>query len=80
MTVTAIIEEVHRALQLHGYECLLEEVTALCPEFTRNQVFLAVDYRSRTGQIQVKTDSTRSHTVKVLSRTSFRQAPAPIIA
>ena len=76
MTISAMIEEVHRALQTHGHECPMEDVPALCPEFTWNQVFIAVDYLSRTGQIQVKADSTRGYTVKVLSHTRFKQDPA----
>lgn len=79
MTVTAMSEEVYRTLQTHGQVCLLEEVMALCPHLTWNQVFLAVDHLSRMGRIQLKIDRTRSYTVKVLSHTRFRQAPARII-
>ncbi len=80
MAVEAVVEQVQRALQMRGHECLIEEVMDLCPDLTWNQVFLAVDHLSRTGQIQVKIDSTRSYRVKVLPHKPFRQDPAPIVA
>jgi hypothetical protein len=41
----------------------MEEIMGLCPELTWNQVFLAVDYLSRTGQIRVTLDSGRTYRV-----------------
>ncbi len=74
------VETVQRVLQLHGRECLIEELMDLCPELTWNQVFLAVDHLSRTGHIQLKIDGTRNYRVKVLPHKPFRQDPAPIVA
>lgn len=76
MAVETGVEQVQRALQMCGHECLIEEVMDLCPALTWNQVFLAVDHLSRIGQIQLQIDSTRSYRVKVLTRSSFRQDPA----
>ena len=42
----------------------MEEVVALCPELTWNQVFLAIDYLSRTGQICVTVDPGRTYRVQ----------------
>jgi hypothetical protein len=42
----------------------LEDVMALCPDLTWNQVFLAIDYLSRTGQVRVMMDGGRSYTVQ----------------
>jgi hypothetical protein len=36
----------------------------LCPELTWNQVFLAIDYLSRTGQVRVMMDGGKSYTVQ----------------
>ena len=44
--------------------CPLEEVMDLCPELTWNQVFLAIDYLSRTGRVRVTMDVGRSYTVQ----------------
>jgi hypothetical protein len=35
-------------------ECLLDELILACPELTWNQVFLAVDALSRSGDIRLK--------------------------
>lgn len=64
MTVLAIVTRVHDALEQLGRECPLEEVTALCPELTWNQVFLAVDYLSRMGQVRVTLDSMNTYSAK----------------
>jgi hypothetical protein len=42
----------------------MEEVVGLCPELTWNQVFLAIDYLSRTGQICVTIDPGRTYRVQ----------------
>jgi len=42
----------------------LEEVMELCPELTWNQVFLAIDHLSRTGQVRVTMDVGKTYTVQ----------------
>ncbi len=44
MVLAAIIVRVHRALEQLGTDCSMAEVVTLCPELTRNQVFIAIDY------------------------------------
>lgn len=63
MAVSATISRVHRALEELGSDCPMEEIMGLCPELTWNQVFLAIDYLSRTGQIRVTLDSGRTYRV-----------------
>ena len=41
----------------------MEEVASLCPDLTWNQVFLAIDYLSRTGQVCVMMDSEKTYRV-----------------
>lgn len=65
MAVERIFQQVYDALQLHGKECPMDEVVDLCPNLTWNEVFLAVDYLSRTGQIYVQLDSERTYRVQV---------------
>ena len=48
------VETVQRVLQLHGRECLIEELMDLCPELTWNQVFLLVDELSRQALIRLR--------------------------
>ncbi|MDH5669253.1 MAG: hypothetical protein OEY86_14710 [Nitrospira sp.] len=64
MAISAVIERVHSALMQLGTDCAMEEVAGLCPELTWNQVFLAVDYLSRTGRIRITTDAGRTYRVK----------------
>jgi hypothetical protein len=63
MPVSATISRVHTALEELGSDCPMEEVVGLCPELTWNQVFLAIDYLSRSGQIRVTLDSGRTYRV-----------------
>jgi hypothetical protein len=42
----------------------MEEVMDLCPDLTWNQVFLAIDYLSRTGQVHVRLDAENTYRVK----------------
>jgi hypothetical protein len=63
MVVLDIISRVQHALEDFGTDCAMEEVAGLCPELTWNQVFLAIDYLSRTGQVQVTLDSGRTYRV-----------------
>ena len=57
MVVSAMISRVRDALEQLGTDCPMEEVVGLCPELTWNQVFLAIDYLSRTGEVCVTLDS-----------------------
>lgn len=65
MTVSASIARVYDALERLGSDCPLEEVVGLCPDLSWNQVFLAVDYLSRSGEIRVTRDSGRTYRVQV---------------
>ncbi|MBH0192548.1 MAG: hypothetical protein HP492_12535 [Nitrospira sp.] len=64
MAVSTTISRVHTALEELGTDCSMEEIVGLCPELTWNQVFLAIDYLSRTGQIRVTLDSGRTYRVE----------------
>jgi hypothetical protein len=63
MTFVAIASRVHSALADLGSECPMEEVVGLCPELTWNQVFLAIDYLSRAGQVRVTLDADKTYRV-----------------
>lgn len=64
MVMTEIIARVRGALEQVGSNYPLEEVVALCPELTWNQIFLAIDHLSRTGQIRVTIDPGRTYRVQ----------------
>ena len=64
MTVSAIIDRVQGVLESSGTDCPIEEVAGLCPELTWNQVFLAIDYLSRSGQVRVTPDPGRTYKVQ----------------
>jgi hypothetical protein len=66
MVVSHIIEQVRHALEQWGTDCAMEDVVGLCPELTWNQVFLAVDYLSRTGQVRVTLDKNRTYRVQAV--------------
>jgi len=72
MAISAIIERVHDALEQYGTDCAMEEVAGLCPELTWNQVFLAIDYLSRTGQVRITTDPDRSYRVQASHETASK--------
>jgi uncharacterized protein (DUF433 family) len=63
MTFAAITARVHSALEELGSDWPMEEIVGLCPELTWNQVFLAIDYLSRTGQVRVTLDAARTYRV-----------------
>jgi hypothetical protein len=65
MQVSAIIDRVYGALEQFGAKCSMEEVVGLCPDLTWNQVYLAIDYLSKTGQVSVTLDPDRTYTVRV---------------
>jgi hypothetical protein len=81
MVFAAIIVRVHRALEQLGTDCSMEELVDLCPELTWNQVFLAIDYLSRDGQIHVTLDGDRTYRVQahhIGSGTTSPAAQAPM--
>ena len=53
MEMMGIIDRVRTALRLRGIDCPVDEVVELCPDLTWNQVFLAIDYLSRTGEVEL---------------------------
>jgi hypothetical protein len=67
MQVSAIIDRVYGALEQFGTTCSMEEVVGLCPDLTWNQVYLAIDYLSKTGKVSVTLDPDRTYTVGVYS-------------
>lgn len=71
---------VHEALEQLGTDCALEDVAALCPELTWNQVFLAIDYLSRTGQVRVTLEPDRTYRVRAsraVAGETLSGAPGP---
>ncbi|MGE3978417.1 MAG: hypothetical protein AB7F94_12620 [Nitrospira sp.] len=76
MTLAAIGMRVHGALEQLGAECSIEEVVTLCPELTRNQVFLAIDYLSRSGQIRVMQAGDRTYRVQAYHAATGATVPA----
>jgi uncharacterized protein (DUF433 family) len=78
MIFAAIIVRVQRTLAERGGDCSMEEILTLCPELTWNQVFLAVDYLSRTGQIRVTLDSNRTYRVQAVPTDVSSTADAPV--
>ena len=62
--MAAHIDQVRKRLEQLGTACPLEEVMELCPELTWNQVFLAIDYLSRTGHVRVMREVGGSYTVQ----------------
>lgn len=65
MVFSAVIHRVRGALETLSTDCPVEEVVGLCPELSWTQVFLAVDYLSQTGEVQVLLDSGRAYRVQV---------------
>ncbi|MDH5640096.1 MAG: hypothetical protein OEY28_02295 [Nitrospira sp.] len=64
MGMSAIVARVHNALERLGTDCAMEEVVGLCPELTWNQVFLAIDYLSRTGEVRITRDTGSTYRVR----------------
>lgn len=64
MAVSVIIARVHDALEQLGTDCSMEDIPGLCPDLTWNQVFLAIDYLSRTGQARITLDPDRTYRVR----------------
>lgn len=76
MVLAAIIVRVHRVLEQLGTDCSMEEVMNLCPELTWNQVFLAIDYLSRAGQVRVTLDGDRTYRVQAHRAVPVAASPA----
>lgn len=76
MTLAAIIVRVHGALEQPGTDCSMEEVVTLCPELTWNQVFLAIDNLSRSGQIRVTPAGDRTYRVQAYHAVPVAASPA----
>jgi len=72
MAISAIIERVHGELERLGTDCAMEEVVGLCPDLTWNQVFLAIDYLSRTGRVRSTADAGRTYRVEAYRTGSTR--------
>lgn len=62
--MAAHIDQVRDRLEQRSTACSLEEVMELCPELTWNQVFLAIDHLSRTGQVRVTMEAGKTYTVQ----------------
>lgn len=62
--MTVHIDQIRDRLEQLGTACPLEEVMDLCPELTWNQVFLAIDHLSRTGQVRMTRDVSNSYMVQ----------------
>ncbi len=58
-----VIDILHRA-----HVCDLEEVTRQCPDLTWNQVFLAIDRMSRSGEIRLVPRGGGTYMVTFLDR------------
>ena len=66
MADEAMCQQVHRALEMLGTDCPIEEVADLCPDLTWNKVFQAIDYLSRSGHARVIVDPDRTYRVQAL--------------
>ncbi len=58
------IKKVLTVLQQQASCYPLDKVSRLCPDLTADQVFLAIDYLSRTGQVCLTRDGERTDWVK----------------
>ena len=76
MVLAAIIVRVQRVLEQLGTDCSIEEVMTLCPELTWNQVFIAIDYLSRSGQVRVTLDGDRTYRVQAQQAVPDAASPA----
>jgi hypothetical protein len=74
--LAAIIVRVQRVLEQLGTDCSIEEVMTLCPELTWNQVFIAIDYLSRTGEVRVTLDGDRTYRVQAQHAVPVAASPA----
>ena len=77
MMFSAVIDRVRSALESIEPDIPLEEVVSLCPELTWNQVFLAIDFLSRVGEIQMILDPGRTYRVRPLIKSVSIRVPLP---
>jgi hypothetical protein len=63
MEMINIIDRVRTDLRLSGLDYPLDEVVGLCPGLTWNQVCVAIDYLSRTGEVELRLEEGRVHRV-----------------
>lgn len=59
------MDQVLSALQQRGTRCHLEEVAALCPKLTEDQVILAIGSLTRSRQVCLTLDVNRTYWVRV---------------
>jgi len=62
--MATLSDRILTALERLDTECPLEEIMDLCPDVTWNQVFFAIDHLSRTGQVCLRLDATRTYWVQ----------------
>ncbi|OYT22008.1 MAG: hypothetical protein CCU26_00110 [Nitrospira sp. UW-LDO-01] len=60
----AHLDRVLTVLQQQETPYLMEQVTKLCPDLTDDQVFLAIDYLTRSGQVCLTMDSNRMYWIR----------------
>lgn len=76
MTTAILNDRIRTTLEQLGTECPLEEVVDLCPDVTWNQIFLAIDHLSRTGQVRVRLDANRTYWVQTSPREEHERLPS----
>jgi len=59
------IDQVLMVLQQQGKRCSVDEVVGFCSDLTEDQVFLAIDYLTRTRQVCRTLDANRTSWVSV---------------
>ncbi len=62
---TTLIDRVKATLERIDKSCPLDEVMDLCPDVTWNQLFLAIDDLSRTGDVLVTMEADRTYWIQV---------------
>jgi hypothetical protein len=58
------IDRVQREVKNVAGGCTIETLVGLCPDLTWNQIFLAIDYLSRSGKIRLTRGSGRDYCVQ----------------
>ncbi len=59
------IDQVLMVSQQQGKRCSVDEAVGFGSDLTENQVFPAIDYLTRTGQVCLTLDATRTSWVRV---------------
>ncbi len=65
MATETFIDRVRTVVKQQSTGCAMEEVVALCSDLTWNQVFLAIDDLSRSGEIRVTLDAGRAYRIQI---------------